>query len=72
MGLAAMIQISVNGENKPIPEGTSIDALVRLLELPLDAVAIEHNRLVVRRAYWQNIQLQDGDRIEIVQFVGGG
>ncbi len=67
-----MIQVSVNGEIRSVPEGTSLDALVRLLELPPDRVAIEHNRRVVRRFYWESVQLGEGDRVEIVQFVGGG
>lgn len=67
-----MIQVSINGEVRSVPEGTSLDALVRLLGLPEDRVAIEHNREVVRRPRWQEVRLGEGDRVEIVQFVGGG
>ncbi len=55
-----------------MPDGTSLDGLVRLLELPRDRVAIEHNRSVVRRPQWPGVRLGEGDRVEIVQFVGGG
>ncbi len=67
-----MIAISVNGEVRSVPEGISLDALVRLLELPEDRVAIEHNREVVHRVRWSAVQVGEGDQVEIVQFVGGG
>ena len=55
-----------------MPEGTSLEALVRLLGLPGDRVAIEHNREVVHRGRWPVVQLGEGDQVEIVRFVGGG
>ena len=67
-----MIQVSINGEVRSVPEGTSLEALVRLLDLPQDRVAIEHNREVVRRGQWPAVRLGEGDRVEIVQLVGGG
>lgn len=67
-----MIQVSVNDEVRSLPEGTSLDALVRLLGLAEDRVAVEHNREVVRRNRWPEVRLGNGDRVEIVQFVGGG
>ena len=67
-----MIAISVNGEPRSVPQDLSLEALVNLLALPGDRVAIEHNRAVVRRQHWQEVRLQAGDRVEIVQFVGGG
>ncbi len=70
--LSGMIEVSINGEVRSVPEGTSLEALVRLLGLPQDRVAIEHNREVVRRGQWSEVWLGEGDRVEIVQFVGGG
>lgn len=70
--LSGMIEVSINGEVRSVPEGTSLDALVRLLGLSQDRVAIEHNREVVRRGQWSEVWLGEGDRVEIVQFVGGG
>ena len=67
-----MIAISVNGEVRSVPEGIPLDALVRLLELSEDRVAIEHNHEVVHRVRWSAVQLEEGDQVEIVQFVGGG
>ena len=69
---SGMITVSVNGEARSVPKHISLEALVHLLELPQDRVAIEHNRQVVRRGYWSSVFLGDGDRVEIVHFVGGG
>ena len=49
-----------------------MDDLVRELSLTPARVAIELNRDVIRRADWNTTILNDGDRIEIVHFVGGG
>ncbi len=66
------MHIIINGENKELPETLSVDELIRQLELPQMRVAIEINREVVRRADWMLTLLRDGDRVEIVHFVGGG
>ena len=67
-----MIEVCINGEARSVPEGISLDALVRLLGLAEDRVAIERNRELVRRGQWSAVQLGEGDQVEIVQFVGGG
>jgi thiamine biosynthesis protein ThiS len=46
--------------------------MVRLLELPRERIAIELNQAVIRRAEWPATKLREGDKIEIVHFVGGG
>jgi len=46
--------------------------LITALDLPVARIAIELNREVVRRSDWGSTMLNDGDRIEIVHFVGGG
>lgn len=66
------MQIVVNGETREVPENLTVATLVEHLSLPNERTAIERNREVVRRADWPNTQLGDGDRIEIVHFVGGG
>lgn len=72
MNQASTIRVRINGEQRPVPEGTSVADLVQLLGLPHDRVAIEHNLGIVRRDRWAEIVLRDADRLEIVQFVGGG
>ena len=46
--------------------------LVRSLDLPVERLAVEHNRKIIKRDHWGTQLLVDGDKIEIVQFVGGG
>lgn len=67
-----MIQVVVNGEPRPVNEGTTLAALLETLGLPRDRVAVERNREIVHREAWDQVSLQPEDRLEIVQFVGGG
>jgi thiamine biosynthesis protein ThiS len=67
-----VIAIVVNGESKRIASGLSILDLVRSLDLPVERLAVEHNRKILKRDHWETQLLVDGDKIEIVQFVGGG
>jgi sulfur carrier protein len=66
------LRVELNGEPKELAEGTTLSALVEQLALAPERVAVELNRDVVRRADWPATQLSDGDRVEIVHFVGGG
>ncbi len=66
------MQVHVNGEITSLPENSSLADLVTELALPPARIAIELNRQVVRRDGWAATALQEGDRIEIVHFVGGG
>lgn len=62
----------VNGKPREAPEESTLADLIDLLSLQAARVAIERNREVVRRKAWPSTKLKEGDRIEIVQFVGGG
>lgn len=64
--------IYLNGEGKEIPDGLNLAQLVDKLGLPVQRVAVELNRTVVRRVDWSTTNLSENDRIEIVHFVGGG
>jgi thiamine biosynthesis protein ThiS len=66
------LQVYINGDSKELPETTSLAQLVEQLELAPQRIAIELNQVVVRRADWSTTTLRDGDRLEIVHFVGGG
>lgn len=66
------MRIEVNGESREVERGTTLYRLVKQLALTPERLAIEHNREVVRRADWPQTELSEGDRIEIVHFVGGG
>jgi sulfur carrier protein len=64
--------VTINGETREIEDGLKVSDLVPLLELKAERLAIEVNRNIIRRALWVETRLADGDKIEIVQFVGGG
>ena len=66
------MRILINGESKEFDDGVSLSAVVELLELPAQRIAVELNREVVRRADWNTTVLENEDRLEIVHFVGGG
>ena len=66
------MELLINGEPREVPEATSLQTLLRLLELKEDRVAVELNRSIVKRDRWSDTLLRDHDRLEIVQFVGGG
>jgi sulfur carrier protein len=66
------MKIIVNGEAKEVPAGFKLDELLERFEMPRQRIAVELNKSVVRRAEWPSVSLNEGDRIEVVHFVGGG
>lgn len=70
--MSASIAITVNGEPRTAPAGSSIADLVVALGLRPQQVAVERNRSIVPRAQHATTVLQDGDRLEVVTFFGGG
>ena len=62
----------VNGEQREVPEGTTVAKLLEILEATSDQVAVEVNAAVVRRARHAEVSLSAGDQVEVVTFVGGG
>lgn len=68
----ATIKILLNGEAREAPAEINLDHLLELFSLPSQRVAIELNKAVIRRVDWPQTAVADGDRIEVVHFVGGG
>ena len=64
--------VVVNGDQKEVKEDVTIAELITDLDLKPERVAIEVNRRILSRSQWPTMQLADGDKIEIVHFVGGG
>ncbi|MEQ8847260.1 sulfur carrier protein ThiS [Botrimarina sp.] len=64
--------IQVNGETRDVPEGTTVAALLELLDIRTQGVAVERNLEVVPRSEHAATKLQAGDRLEVVTLVGGG
>jgi thiamine biosynthesis protein ThiS len=66
------IVIQVNGESRETLAGTTVTGLLTELGMNAGRVAIELNLQILPKAKWEATQLAEGDRFEIVQFVGGG
>ncbi|QXT37963.1 sulfur carrier protein ThiS [Sphingomonas sanguinis] len=66
------VTITVNGEHKRVAAGLSLADLASQLGLVPEKVAVERNLEVVPRSTLADVQVEDGDEIEIVHFVGGG
>lgn len=67
------MQIQINGEEREFSQtAISLTELIETLALGSQRVAVELNRAIVPRAAWDRTIVKDGDRIEIVHFVGGG
>ena len=66
------VEIVVNGESRSVPERSTLVDIVGILGLEQDRLAIEKDRVIVRRADWARTLVGPGSRLEIVQFVGGG
>jgi len=64
--------IIVNGESIAVPDCGTIEALLVRLDIDPRRVAVERNMVVVKRAAYGSTPVQDGDAIEVVNFVGGG
>lgn len=69
---AADIAVTVNGETRNLPAGLTLAGLLTHLGLDPRKVAVERNLEIAPRSAYDEIAIADGDRLEIVQFVGGG
>jgi thiamine biosynthesis protein ThiS len=72
MTTAATIRIELNGEAREVPDGASVAELLVTLGLAAPKVAVERNLEIVPRSAWDATRLADGDRLEVVHFIGGG
>ena len=66
------ITLVINGESRDFPAIENVQELVDHLGIARDRIAVELNRRIIRRSDWVSTPLRGGDRIEVVQFVGGG
>ena len=66
------MKIRLNGEAHELAGPLSISALLAALGVDPRRVAVEHNLVVVKRTAYDSTAINDGDEIEIVNFVGGG
>ena len=66
------MQVVVNGEVREVPDGATVEVLLRAVGLAGRPVAVERNLEIVPKSAHAATVLVDGDRIEIVTMVGGG
>jgi thiamine biosynthesis protein ThiS len=66
------MRLVINGKEQTFDDSLNLAQLVEQLGMKGDRVAVELNREIVPRAQWTETTLNDGDRLEIVHFVGGG
>jgi thiamine biosynthesis protein ThiS len=66
------MKLVINGEDRTFSSISTLSDLLSQLGLKADRVAVELNRELVPRDRWPQTKLADGDKLEIVHFVGGG
>jgi thiamine biosynthesis protein ThiS len=66
------MKLVINGEDRTVEGPLTLGKLVEQLGMKSDRVAVELNLDIVPREQWVGTQLAEGDRLEIVHFVGGG
>lgn len=66
------MKVEINGRVREVNGPGSVLGLLRELEIDPRMVVVERNREIVRRDVLDRVPVEDGDRFEIVQFVGGG
>ena len=66
------MRLEINGESREISPVSNVRELLQLLGIVEGRVAVEVNRKIIRRADWESTPISNLDKVEIVQFVGGG
>jgi len=67
------MNLVINGKDYfDMPLGMTVAALLEHLQLPQKKVAVERNLEIVPKSTFENTELSDGDRLEIIHFIGGG
>ena len=68
----SQVCVKVNGEERYVESGSTLRALLRMLEIPPKNIGIECNGEFLKPADALDRVLEEGDRIELIRFVGGG
>jgi thiamine biosynthesis protein ThiS len=66
------VVITLNGERFELEQPLSVASLLAQLDIDPRRVAVEHNLMIVRRQTYPDVLVEEGDTVEIVNFVGGG
>jgi thiamine biosynthesis protein ThiS len=70
--IVEQISLTVNGDSMQVEAGLTLARLIAQLELDTRKVAVERNLEIVPRSTYGEVRLEEGDRLEIVHFIGGG
>ena len=66
------MKLTINGHDREFASPLTVSQLLTELQMKSDRVALEVNREIVPKSQWESTSLAEGDRLEIVHFVGGG
>ena len=66
------VRIRLNGEERQFEAPLDVRGLLATLGLDPTKIAVERNLEIVPRSRYSDVTLEDGDKLEIVQFIGGG
>ncbi|HSB34075.1 MAG TPA: sulfur carrier protein ThiS [Nitrospirota bacterium] len=66
------MNISLNGEKKTVPDNITVMGLLEFLNIQHQRVAVELNMQIVKKDKYSVISVREGDRLEVVSFMGGG
>jgi sulfur carrier protein len=73
--MSSSVTLQINGKNRSFTDlspSASLADLIALLELKSDRVAVELNGEIAPRTQWTHLTIEEGDKVEVVHFVGGG
>ncbi len=66
------MRIMINGESRELAAGLTVAAMLQALGIDTRKVAVERNLEIVPKSAFAATEIQEGDRLEIVHFIGGG
>ena len=69
---AETIRVRLNGDDRDVPAGLTVRALLERLDLTPDLIVVERNRDILNRDSYTDVEVTEGDVLELVHFVGGG
>jgi sulfur carrier protein len=73
--MSSSVMLQINGKNRSFTDlspSASLADLIAVLELKSDRVAVELNGEIAPRTQWTHLTIKEGDKVEVVHFVGGG
>ncbi len=70
--MTTTIRVTLNGDARDVVRGRTVETLLEDLGLHPRLVVVEHNRQILDRTRFAETEVQEGDNLEVVHFVGGG